>query len=74
MTDEMRMVQAQLLGQLAALTLMADHHPNRAAVLAAAPATMELVRMHQLFSDQPDWMQEIALSQIEGCLRMPRQS
>lgn len=71
MDDNTRAVQAQIVGLVAAVTLIADHHPNRAAVLAALPAMQEMLKRHHLFSDQPDWMEHLAQETLSGPLRAP---
>lgn len=71
MDDNARAMQAQIIGLTAAVTLIADHHPNRGALLAALPEMQEALRNHHLFSNQPDWIEQIAQDLLSGVLRSP---
>jgi hypothetical protein len=69
MDDNLMALQAQLMGLSAALTLIADQHPNQDALRAAIPTMREALMSHNLHSTLPDWAAEIALRQFEAPLR-----
>jgi hypothetical protein len=59
-------------GLEAAVSLMADTHPDRAALIAAYPQVRSAIDSHSMYRHQPECAREQAVETLARVLRMPR--